>query len=514
MSSMNKWIQECEAALCACLGAGSFPQLLAALAPCEGSAGQCTALWSAGALAYRCRTCQLTPSAAICVACFRAGGHDSHDWVQYRSQSGGCCDCGDTTAWRARGCCPAHKPGRRAPAGLETLLPPQPQRAVVRGVVAAAAARLTECLETLCAGNKQPPSRQRLEAEAEEAVELMAWLLRLAGAAPPLRRLLCDLLCAPLPPPPPPPRLQQQQPQQQQPPPQQQQQPQQQQPPPPPQQQQQPGSEQRDEHMKDVAGAGEAVAAAAAAAAVVGGSGGGPGLGVGPGRPAGGYVPPALLAGCYEQEAAEALGRLTRRGPPPPLQPGALPAQDTQLRRWVLALRWLPAEPLQQLTSLLLLLLYEPAFKEATALHLMESYTPIMSTIAGLAPPPAATAATATAGGGGAAAAAGGGGGGGVAVDALGEGGAGGGGGGGGQGGGGQGGWTGGRGGKHPLCSVLDRLVVQVFNCEHVTARLVREHGVLHAHLDALAYLTAAFVDELAALTSAAAASAAAGGAD
>ena len=147
---------------------------------------------------------------------------------------------------------------------------------------------------------------------------MASWLLRLAGAAPPLRRLLCDELCRPLPPPPPLPPLllPQSEPAAQA---------------KPDTQQQQKQKQQHHAGGLD-AREGKAAGAEGAGTALGGGSsggvgGGGPGLGVGPGRPAGGYVPPALLAGCYQQEAAEALARLPRRDPPPPLQPGAPPAQ-------------------------------------------------------------------------------------------------------------------------------------------------------------------------------------------
>ncbi|GFR39989.1 hypothetical protein Agub_g523, partial [Astrephomene gubernaculifera] len=49
----------------------------------------------------------------------------------------------------------------------------------------------------------------------------------------------------------------------------------------------------------------------------------------------------------------------------------------------------------------------------------------------------------------------------------------------------------------HPLSGVLDRLVVQLFNCEEVTHRLVQERGVLPAHLRVMGALTAAFRERL-----------------
>uniref|UniRef100_A0A7I4BEK2 E3 ubiquitin-protein ligase n=1 Tax=Physcomitrium patens TaxID=3218 RepID=A0A7I4BEK2_PHYPA len=70
---------------------------------------QCTNIWFKGVIAYRCRTCQLNDSSAICVECFQNGRHRDHDYVMYHSESGGCCDCGDQAAWKESGFCTNHQ---------------------------------------------------------------------------------------------------------------------------------------------------------------------------------------------------------------------------------------------------------------------------------------------------------------------------------------------------------------------------------------------------------------------
>lgn len=70
----------------------------------------CTAVWLAGSVAYRCRTCQTGEQSSVCVACFKAGNHTGHDTIVYRSETGGACDCGDTEAWAVEGCCERHRP--------------------------------------------------------------------------------------------------------------------------------------------------------------------------------------------------------------------------------------------------------------------------------------------------------------------------------------------------------------------------------------------------------------------
>ncbi|KAK4730626.1 hypothetical protein R3W88_023614 [Solanum pinnatisectum] len=73
-----------------------------------GQRGVCGAIWGNNDIAYRCRTCEHDPTCAICVPCFHNGNHKDHDYsVMYTG--GGCCDCGDVTAWKREGFCSKHK---------------------------------------------------------------------------------------------------------------------------------------------------------------------------------------------------------------------------------------------------------------------------------------------------------------------------------------------------------------------------------------------------------------------
>ncbi|KAL1195669.1 E3 ubiquitin-protein ligase PRT6 [Cardamine amara subsp. amara] len=70
--------------------------------------GVCGSVWGHNDIAYRCRTCENDPTCAICVPCFQNGNHDLHDYsIIYTG--GGCCDCGDETAWKREGFCSNHK---------------------------------------------------------------------------------------------------------------------------------------------------------------------------------------------------------------------------------------------------------------------------------------------------------------------------------------------------------------------------------------------------------------------
>ncbi|KAF8105073.1 hypothetical protein N665_0163s0043 [Sinapis alba] len=70
--------------------------------------GVCGSVWGHNDIAYRCRTCENDPTCAICVPCFQNGNHSSHDYSTIYT-GGGCCDCGDETAWKRDGFCSKHK---------------------------------------------------------------------------------------------------------------------------------------------------------------------------------------------------------------------------------------------------------------------------------------------------------------------------------------------------------------------------------------------------------------------
>lgn len=73
-----------------------------------GQRGVCASVWGHNDIAFRCRTCEHDPTCAICVPCFRNGNHQGHDYsIIYTA--GGCCDCGDETAWKREGFCSKHR---------------------------------------------------------------------------------------------------------------------------------------------------------------------------------------------------------------------------------------------------------------------------------------------------------------------------------------------------------------------------------------------------------------------
>ncbi|RQM16344.1 hypothetical protein DD237_003878 [Peronospora effusa] len=69
---------------------------------------KCEEVWHGDHMAYRCRTCGLSDSSCMCLACFDPEDHEGHDYRVYRCSSGGCCDCGDPLAWKPQGFCKKH----------------------------------------------------------------------------------------------------------------------------------------------------------------------------------------------------------------------------------------------------------------------------------------------------------------------------------------------------------------------------------------------------------------------
>jgi hypothetical protein len=156
----------------------------------------CTAVWMAGAVAYRCRTCQTGEQSSVCVRCFQAGNHEGHDYIMYRSETGGVCDCGDLESWSAHGCCDAHRPIVTAHGGADegadegaesTSTAAFPEGTAARDVSEAmlgvAFERLLLALESVARarGPHLPPAAgARREAERKIASELLKWFLTIA----------------------------------------------------------------------------------------------------------------------------------------------------------------------------------------------------------------------------------------------------------------------------------------------------------------------------------------------
>lgn len=70
------------------------------------NATTCGLVWTPNFVAYRCRTCGISPCMSLCTECFKKGNHHEHDFNMFLSQAGGACDCGDTSVMKETGCEP------------------------------------------------------------------------------------------------------------------------------------------------------------------------------------------------------------------------------------------------------------------------------------------------------------------------------------------------------------------------------------------------------------------------
>ncbi|KAI7901919.1 uncharacterized protein BX663DRAFT_474522 [Cokeromyces recurvatus] len=70
---------------------------------------QCGHVFRKGEPVYRCRDCGLDDTCVFCSSCFHSTDHDGHDILFSVSPgSGGCCDCGDSEAWKIPLKCKIH----------------------------------------------------------------------------------------------------------------------------------------------------------------------------------------------------------------------------------------------------------------------------------------------------------------------------------------------------------------------------------------------------------------------
>lgn len=67
------------------------------------NATTCGLVWTPNFVAYRCRTCGISPCMSLCTECFKKGNHHRHDFNMFLSQAGGACDCGDTSVMKETG---------------------------------------------------------------------------------------------------------------------------------------------------------------------------------------------------------------------------------------------------------------------------------------------------------------------------------------------------------------------------------------------------------------------------
>ncbi|XP_076237456.1 ubr1 ubiquitin ligase [Calliopsis andreniformis] len=74
----------------------------------------CGKVFKMGDPTYNCRECGMDLTCVLCVDCFKQSAHRNHKYKMGTSSGGGCCDCGDTEAWKSEPFCNIHKAGSQA----------------------------------------------------------------------------------------------------------------------------------------------------------------------------------------------------------------------------------------------------------------------------------------------------------------------------------------------------------------------------------------------------------------
>lgn len=71
----------------------------------------CGKVFKMGEPTYNCRECGMDSTCVLCVSCFKQSAHKNHKYKMGTSGGGGCCDCGDTEAWKNDPYCKTHIAG-------------------------------------------------------------------------------------------------------------------------------------------------------------------------------------------------------------------------------------------------------------------------------------------------------------------------------------------------------------------------------------------------------------------
>ncbi|XP_024945572.1 E3 ubiquitin-protein ligase UBR2 isoform X2 [Cephus cinctus] len=83
----------------------------------------CGRVFKMGEPTYSCRECGMDPTCVLCVDCFKQSGHRNHKYKMGTSNGGGCCDCGDTEAWKKEPFCNMHLIGTQTTESSGNKLP-------------------------------------------------------------------------------------------------------------------------------------------------------------------------------------------------------------------------------------------------------------------------------------------------------------------------------------------------------------------------------------------------------
>ncbi|PSN37650.1 E3 ubiquitin-protein ligase UBR2 [Blattella germanica] len=90
---------------------GDPQEVLTKLSQMDSPPSVCGRVFRMGEPTYSCRECGMDSTCVLCVDCFKQSAHRHHKYKMGTSSGGGCCDCGDTEAWRTEPFCDIHLAG-------------------------------------------------------------------------------------------------------------------------------------------------------------------------------------------------------------------------------------------------------------------------------------------------------------------------------------------------------------------------------------------------------------------
>ncbi|KAF3906006.1 hypothetical protein ABW21_db0204622 [Orbilia brochopaga] len=127
----------------------------------------CGHIFKNGEATYRCKTCSLDETSVLCAKCFESSDHRGHSvFVSISPGNSGCCDCGDSEAWRRDVKCAIHTAfdDQRGPTSASKQIQPIPDnlRKSIRDTIAKA-------LDYICDVVSCSPEQLR-EAKSEEKI--------------------------------------------------------------------------------------------------------------------------------------------------------------------------------------------------------------------------------------------------------------------------------------------------------------------------------------------------------
>lgn len=102
---------------------GNPQEVLQQLSQLDNPPSVCGRVFKMGEPTYSCRECGMDSTCVLCVDCFKQSTHRNHKYKMGTSNGGGCCDCGDTEAWKKEPFCKTHLAGIQFKATSGNRLP-------------------------------------------------------------------------------------------------------------------------------------------------------------------------------------------------------------------------------------------------------------------------------------------------------------------------------------------------------------------------------------------------------